>query len=76
MTKYKNNKVYAVPNCYTRCEKNNQIAFHQFPKDKLLQKQWIHVTRFISITKNSYACSMHFDDSDYKSKYLLNILPK
>ncbi|XP_069683606.1 uncharacterized protein [Periplaneta americana] len=48
------------------------FAFHQFPNDVKLKKQWLHAIRrknfdLSNVTKNTRVCSEHFKKDDYQT---------
>lgn len=57
------------------------VKFFSFPKDPVLQKKWLHLTKRKDKVNLKYAvvCSKHFCESDYKVNLkhtLLNYTPK
>lgn len=62
---FKSRKTCSVYQCLRRSD--NNTILHQFPKEKLARKRWIHVCRISGkISKNFFVCSKHFLPTDYK----------
>lgn len=63
-----------VPHCTSRSGKSKGISFHYFPCDSLLEQKWLKAISRENFKPNSNAnsvsqavCSLHFQDSDYKT---------
>ena len=59
----------AANGCSNKTSKCPGISFHKFPTEFVIQKRWSIAMKRKDFkpTKNSFVCSMHFQDTDYES---------
>ena len=63
-----------VPDCNNRRNRNPELSFHTFPKNKEQKRKWILAIKWdegpaFKVMNLTVVCSAHFSPSDYETDF-------
>lgn len=65
-----------VKDCHNQSDKNRDVSFHSFPKDKNLKRKWETNIKRTEYPKFGKVCSNHFEEGMFERNLKAEMCPE